>query len=131
MTGFFKNDSHHTKRARILAMLWTLLILFLCFLPGRDLPEVNVPLIDKWAHVILFGVFTFLWHSTVPTRSYAYKIILLAVAIFLGGLVEYVQGHYVPQRSQDMMDVLADGIGGILGIIVYTAIYARVNRTVK
>lgn len=131
MTGFLKNNSHHTKRARILAMLWTLLILFLCFLPGKDLPEVNVPLIDKWAHVILFGVFTFLWHGTVPTRSYSYKIILLAAAVFLGGLVEYVQGHYVPQRSQDMMDVLADSIGGILGIIVYTAIYARVNRTVK
>src|SRR4051812_28521120 len=114
MNKFFKEDSSYTKRARTLAVLWTLLIFFLCFLPGRDIPNVKIPLIDKWAHIILFGVFTFLWHATVPTRNFGYKVVLFAIAIFLGWLVEYVQGHYIPQRSQDMMDVLADSIGGFI-----------------
>ncbi len=46
----------------------------------------------------------------------------------MGWLVEYVQGHYVPGRSQDNMDTLADGIGGLLGIMVYS-IYYKIRNT--
>lgn len=121
----------YTKRARYAAILWTLLIFILCFLPGKDIPEIHIPLIDKWAHMILFGVFTYLWHSTTPTKSIRYKCLLLSISLFLGWLVEYVQGHYVPQRSQDNMDILADTIGGITGVIVYAAVYYKFYNNIK
>lgn len=41
----------------------------------------------------------------------------------MGWLVEYVQGHYVPNRSQDDMDTLADSIGGMIGIGIYAMVY--------
>lgn len=122
-----KNNSIFTNRARPIAILWTLLIFFLCFLPGDDLPEVRIPLIDKWAHMVLFGVFTILWHNTTNTKSISYKLILVLVATFLGWLVEYVQGHYIPNRSQDNADTLADAIGGAAGIIIFT-LYQRFNK---
>jgi len=90
-----------------------------CFIPGQDLPRVNIPLADKWAHMVLFGVFTILWHRTVRYGDGYYKLMLLLIAIFLGWLVEYVQGHYIPNRSQDNVDTLADGIGGAMGIVLF------------
>lgn len=129
MPELFKQSSIYINKARFAAILWTLLILFLCFIPGHDLPNINVPLIDKWAHILLFGVFSFLWHCTTPTKSFRYKLILLLITGYLGWLVEYVQGHYIPDRSQDNLDSLADIIGGVCGILVYTLLYYKYQHS--
>ena len=131
MSIFFSTDTTYIKRARYLAMLWTLLIFILCFLPRRDIPEIKIPLIDKWAHMVLFGVFTYLWHCTIPAKSINYKIILLLITLFTGWLVEYIQGHYVEGRTQDNMDTLSDIIGGAIGIALYSIAYYKYNNTHK
>lgn len=131
LTQAFTQYSNYTKRARFLAILWTLLIFILCFLPGNELPDVRIPLIDKWAHLILFGAFSFLWLCASPTNNMRFIFILLAITIFVGWLVEYIQGHYVPGRSQDNMDILADSIGGLIGIFVFLILYATYNPKYK
>ncbi len=123
MKEIFQQNPIYIKRARKIAVLWTLLIFILCFLPGQDIPEIDIPLIDKWAHMLLFGVFTYIWHCTVPSGGTPYKLILVLIALFMGWLVEYAQGHFIPNRSQDNVDTLADVIGGILGVMIYTIIY--------
>lgn len=80
--------------------------------------------------MVLFGVFTILWHNTVRRNSMGLKLILLIAATFLGWLVEYVQGHYVQGRSQDNMDTLADAVGGLIGIILFS-LYVRFNKSTK
>ncbi len=125
-----KHNHIFTTYAKSIAILWTLLIFFLCFIPGKDLPHLNIPLVDKWTHMVLFGVFTILWHNTVRRNSFELKLILLIVATFLGWLVEYVQGHYVQGRSQDNMDTLADAVGGLIGIILFS-LYVRFNKSTK
>lgn len=108
-------------------MAWTLLIFILCFLPGSELPDVDIPFIDKWAHLVLFGVFSFLWLCATPTRDISFLIILLLITVFTGWLVEYIQGHYVPGRTQDDMDTIADSVGGFIGIGVF-AVLSYVNE---
>lgn len=125
-----KHNNIFTTYAKSIAILWTLLIFFLCFIPGKDLPHLNIPLVDKWTHMVLFGVFTILWHNTVRSNSFNLKLILLIIATFLGWLVEYVQGHYVQGRSQDNMDTLADAVGGLIGIILFS-LYVRFNKSTK
>lgn len=125
-----KSNFTNNNRAKLIASLWTLLILFLCFIPGQDLPRVNIPLADKWAHMVLFGIFTILWHRTVRNGKGYYKLMLMLVAVFIGWLVEYVQGHYIPNRSQDNIDTLADGIGGAIGIVLFW-LYQRFNKGVN
>ncbi len=122
-----KSNFTNNNRAKLIASLWTLLILFLCFIPGQDLPRVNIPLADKWAHMVLFGIFTILWHRTVRNGKGYYKLMLMLIAVFIGWLVEYVQGHYIPNRSQDNIDTLADGIGGAIGIVLFW-LYQRFNK---
>ncbi len=125
-----KRNNIFTQYAKSIAILWTLLIFFLCFIPGKDLPHLNIPLVDKWTHMVLFGMFTIFWHNTARSNSFGLKLILLIIATFLGWLVEYVQGHYVQGRSQDNMDTLADAIGGLIGIILFT-LYRRFNKSTK
>lgn len=125
-----KHNHIFTTYAKSIAILWTLLIFFLCFIPGRELPHLNIPLVDKWTHIVLFGMFTILWHNTVRRNSFGLKLILLIIATFLGWLVEYVQGHYVQGRSQDNMDTLADAVGGLIGIILFS-LYVRFNKSTK
>lgn len=116
MWKLFLENSPYIKRAKFVAILWTLLIFVLCLIPGNELPDVDVPLVDKWAHVILFGIFSFLWMCTIPSRKPYVLFAVLVITIFLGWLVEYIQGHYAIGRSQDNMDTLADSIGGIVGV---------------
>lgn len=119
----FTSASPYKKRARWLAIAWTLLIFILCLLPGDELPKIDVPFVDKWAHVLLFAGFSFLWLCAVPTIQFGKLSVLLLVSIFVGWLVEYIQGSYVPGRYQDNMDTLADAVGGLAGILVFIPLY--------
>lgn len=130
MKQIFSEDSIYKKRARFIAILWTLLIFILCFLPGRDIPDMNIPFIDKWAHLILFGIFSFLWLCSSPSSKPAHFTIIFLITVFTGWLVEYIQGHYVPNRTQDMMDILADSLGGLTGIIIFGAFAGKYNKAI-
>src|SRR4051812_31847202 len=117
MRRVFFPDSPYKKQARFLAILWTLLIFICCFTPGKDLPEVNVPLIDKWTHLVLFGGFTFLWLCARPLRTFSWLITLFFIALGLGVFIEIVQGLLAfLGRSMEFMDAVADSVGGLLGI---------------
>jgi VanZ family protein len=89
-------------------------------MPGKDLPEVNVPFIDKWTHFILFGTFSFLWLCGFPKRKFSHLALVFIISIALGWLIECLQGYFVSLgRSKDIMDAIADGIGGLLGILFF------------
>lgn len=120
MKHLFFFFTKNKNRAVFIAAVWTLLILVACFIPGRDVPDVHVPLIDKWVHLVLFGGFTFLWlcirRQPVPLTG----LLVFLASVALGYLVELVQGSGITSgRSYDLYDVLADSIGGLLGVLLY------------
>ena len=112
----FTDFSKYKKVARFIATLWTLTIFVLCLLPGDDLPNVDIPFVDKWAHLILFGAFSIFWMAAYPTRNPRFLLILLALNIFVGWLVEFIQDTFTRGRFQDNWDTIADVTGGIIGI---------------
>jgi VanZ family protein len=117
MRLLFTEYSPYKRQARFLAMLWTLLIFVGCFTPGKDLPKVDVPLIDKWVHLVMFGGFTFLWLCARPVLTVRWLITLFLIAVSLGAFIELMQGLLTfLGRSMEFMDAVADSIGGILGI---------------
>lgn len=129
MNQLFSGDPIYKKRARIGAILWTLLIFILCFIPAREVPDLDIPLADKWVHFILFGVFSFLWLLSIKEFRLQHLVIVLICSIVLGWLVEYIQGALTfLGRSQDNMDTLADGIGGLLGVVVFWLLSFRYRR---
>lgn len=123
MKRIFTPDSPYTKQARFLAMLWTLLIFIGCFTPGQDIPKVDVPLIDKWTHFVLFGGFTFLWLCARPVRNARWLVTLFFIAALLGSFIEIMQGVLsFLGRSMELMDGVADALGGALGIGLFCLI---------
>lgn len=120
----FSTNSPYKKRARLLAILWTLLIFIACFLPSNEVPEVNVPFADKWAHFILFGVFTFLWLCAKPTDRMGRILAMLFIGVLFGGFVELLQGLLAfLGRNCDAMDMLADSFGALLGVVVFYILF--------
>jgi len=129
MLRIFTPGSPYTKQARFIAILWTLLIFIGCFTPGQDLPKVDVPLIDKWVHLVLFGGFTLFWLCAYPIRTIPRLLIMFLVSVALGCFIEIMQGLLTfLGRSMELMDAVADAIGGLLGIGVFCLLAAIADR---
>ena len=93
-------------------------------------------MMDKWTHFVMFGVLSLCiiaeyvyWHRKPKARDVALGGMLLPFA--LGGLIELVQAYCTGgNRSGDVMDWLADGIGVLIGaaigsLLVYYRARAR------
>lgn len=131
MKLIFSETPKLRRRARFAAVGWTLLIFFLCLIPGRDIPHVKVPLVDKWVHFILFGIFSFLWLLSLVHTNLTRLFIVFIAAIGTGWMVEELQGLLVSLgRSKDKMDIVADGVGGLLGVLLF-AMVKRMGRNLR
>jgi VanZ family protein len=126
--SFFSENSFIKKRARFIAILWALLILFLCFIPSNEIPKLNVPLADKWVHFILFGSFCFFWLlSLKKTNLFHFFFWIMLTAVF-GWLVEELQGLLsFLGRSKENMDIVADAVGGVLGAFLFFLLHKKTN----
>lgn len=120
----------HKKRTAILASIWTLLILVACLLPGKDIPDVSFPLIDKWVHFLIFGGFTFLWLCTLRETTRRNGLLVWIASVLLGYAVELLQGSGITKgRSFDLYDLLADSIGGLLGLLLFYLLRKQAGPT--
>jgi VanZ family protein len=120
MNRLFSPDSPYKKQARSLAILWTLLIFIGCFTPGKELPKVDVPFIDKWVHLVLFGGFTLFWLCANPSLQYRNLARWFLIATALGSAIELLQGLLAfLGRTMEFMDAVADSVGAILGISLF------------
>ena len=90
------------------AMLW----------PSPDLPDIDVPMVDKWAHFFVFWGLYNLWASALQNRGHILGLTLkLVFALFFYGIiVEVIQEYWYVSRTGDLMDVLANTIGILLGL---------------
>lgn len=126
-SAIFTPASSFKKQARLAASLWTLLIFIACLWPGRELPQSTIPLIDKWVHFVMFGGFCFLWLCAFPSVKAGHLLRILLAGCITGYLVEVLQGAFPALgRSKDNMDIIADAIGSLLGVLVFY-IFARLS----
>lgn len=100
---------------------WFFIVGVLTLMPGSDIPKVGwldrIPNFDKVVHACLFGglIFLFCMPYFKSSLSYSQKVnrfigISLA-AIGWGIAIELIQKYFVPGRSFDLSDWLADSIG--------------------
>jgi VanZ family protein len=109
------------------AVLWLILIIFLLTIPGSDIPKssfLDAVYFDKWVHIGLFGILTFLWSypfMKVGSTSKRIFLVITLSAILFGVLMEYVQKFFAYERSFDVFDIFADSIGAFItfGWLIY------------
>ena len=111
------------KSSRFLpAVSWFLFISVLFFLPGSALPSddwMSAISFDKWIHIGLFGILIYLWSRAINAKGKK-AFLLIFSAIVYGYLVEVCQDQWVVNRSFDWGDLVADFIGSVAGIGLWT-----------
>lgn len=109
-------------KGHALTLLVSLAIVVLSTIPIPEHPPLgDVPLIDKWVHMVMYGGLAFaMWMDRAwlarrrMSRGYWWCILLYPT--ILGGLMELVQAYVVTCRSGDWIDFEADAIGVVLAM---------------
>ena len=117
----------NTNKLRLIIganILWILVIFILCSLPSEDIPDprLNIPHLDKVVHFGMFFILSLLFSYALEAKT-SLKLktiytIAISISIIYGGLIEILQ-HYFFNRGGDVLDLLADIAGGIVGCLCY------------
>ena len=88
-----------------------------------DAESLNIPHKDKLVHFgMYFGMaFLLMLDTTLDLSHFLKQIIAIGFSIFYGGLMEVFQS-FIPNRSADWWDVLANATGAVAGAILFSFI---------
>jgi len=94
----------------------------------KPLPEIDIPFFDKALHICEYAVFGLLASRAFknsPRKGFFenFKIMAILISILYGISDEFHQA-FVAERHFSVFDMLADGIGGIIGVFVYGRYYS-------
>ena len=103
-------------------LIWTILILVLCLMPKSAEPPPFwlslIPHFDKIVHFGLYAVLGFLWYqSNKQKHSPLFFVLVFFYCFTLGGAIELIQPYV--GRTKELMDLIADILGGIMGIACF------------
>ncbi len=119
------------------SLLWALLILILCGIPGRDIPHISfleILRFDKFVHagiffvLILLTIRGFLLQTHFIKVQQSAKLVALVMCIVYGGSLELMQGALFEERSADVYDFLANSFGCVLGLLMYNRVAKKFCR---
>ncbi len=106
------------------AVTWLLLVTTLLCIPGTKFPKIgwgDKIWFDKWIHIFLFMILVILWSKAYSNKkniqgiSRKNFIQIMIIGFFYGIVMELVQKYFIPFRSFDLVDILADGVGCVAG----------------
>ncbi len=111
------------RKYAILTLVWAVIVAVLLLIPGDDLPKEELfEGFDKVVHVLIFGIFSFLFVSMRDKANskieWLFLLISFLVSISYSLLLEYFQ-NFIPGRQFDAKDLLANSIGVVFGLTIY------------
>ena len=104
-----------------LALLIAVGIVLLSMLPIPDMKvDIQVPLADKWTHMVMYGVLTLIIWLEYRRSHHQWNMLKLLLLAFLapiamGGVLELAQANLTSCRSGEWLDFVANTIGVCLG----------------
>lgn len=99
---------------------WAVFIFYTVFVTFASLRPMNSASIGHWdklGHLLLYGFFAILGYR-VFRQPRAYLSVCIAI-VFYSGLMEVLQS-FMPSRMMSGYDLLANGLGVLLGAIIAT-----------
>lgn len=118
------------------SIAWFVFSTILLTLPGSAFPQENWLSwiwFDKWVHIGMFGIMTLLlcrgfFKKKIAVETHTQFFIMSGfLCLGYGVAMEFVQKYYIPNRSFDIGDIIADGVGCLLGVVVSLKFYKK-NR---
>lgn len=113
---------------------WTAFILVLFLIPSQNIPgSREIPYLDKAVHMVFFLIFTILFLRDMLKMkqlnhiSPAYILGTFLLVLFLAIMIEFLQDKMGLGREGDIIDILYDLFGFLLGILllVFTSGFRR------
>jgi VanZ family protein len=103
------------------AIVWLLACTVLLSLPGNMIGSGSrIPYFDKWVHIGLFGMLGFLWMLPFllyrPGKRRGLVLVVSGLIVY-GLLMEFFQLYFIPGRSFEIMDVMADTAGVLFALL--------------
>lgn len=117
------------------SILWALLIVLICGIPGGQLLRGEHGRVDKFVHLILFAVWFYLLavgfikQSSIGYLRKSPLIKAFMIAITYGLIIELLQWTVFVQRSMDVNDLIANMIGSLTGLSFFLSIYGLKSYT--
>lgn len=123
MTKPIKKLLQH-KSLLFLGVLYTVIITVAFLSPATEIPETNIPLLDKIAHVSIHSVLFFIWLTIGVIHDLSHSILKIIfvtlIACFIYGIsIEVVQHYFTRSRAFDWYDIIANEIGCLIGLCFY------------
>ncbi len=109
------------------SIFWTIIIVSLSVMPGESLDGYSwsdMWNIDKLGHLIFYGTHTFLLLYAMNRRSdklliLNYRYLAPFLSILLGLCMELIQYQFFADRHFDVLDLIANIIGSLVGLIIF------------
>ena len=131
------NSVLHGLRQSRFAWYWvpTIVYCLLIFVLSSLSKGIYIPSlfgVDKVVHFIEYGILGFLLaRSILGFQSSLSSKLLVSLAVVLAiiyGISDEVHQAFVPGRNASPWDVLADGLGGLMGALLYMGTGGRSER---
>ena len=111
-------------------LAWAALIFLLSSSSLERAPALDKPLADKAAHAVFFAVLSALLiralHRGCSLSWGRAAVLAFVITSTYGGLDEYHQS-FVPRRSPELADWVADTTGALVGLGIFAVCYRQRN----
>lgn len=113
------------------ATVWGILILYFSLLPSQSIPPSLIEVSDLFLHVAIYAAFTSFYFGGnyfLNNRVFlnpSKRNLILAIVILISALIEVVQEQWIPGRSGEWLDLLANFSGALLGTVIVKTALAR------
>lgn len=97
--------------------------MYFCLVNSSEIPTIQIENLDKWVHSFFHFVFIVVWFLFFEKQFQCNDSIIkpLLIAFFfsfcLGIFIEFLQQLYTTTRKGDVLDVVANSVGAVLGIL--------------
>ncbi|MDA0732238.1 MAG: VanZ family protein [Bacteroidetes bacterium] len=105
---------------------------FLLLLPGNDLEASSwweTYKIDKLVHIVTFSILSLSTSITLSKlrvlidTNYRLMTLILVVCTIFGTILEFLQQELRVGRSAELLDIVADCVGVLLGFVIFRTVY--------
>tara|TARA_B100000795_G_scaffold197365_1_gene151336 strand:- start:740 stop:1117 length:378 start_codon:yes stop_codon:yes gene_type:complete len=111
-------------------IIWLLTIVVGSFMSASKVPSVAIS--DKGIHFIFYAIFAILFYIPLRVntkRSFSLvttiKLVII-IGFVLGSVIELVQHNLIVGRYGEYLDLLANSIGLLIGVIISEVLYRKV-----
>ncbi len=101
------------ETAKKILVIYSLFVIFVSILPIKE-PHIKEYTLDKIIHFFIYFIMTYFCISSFSSSRYLMSFLYV---LFLGTFIETIQ-YFLPYRSFDFRDIVANSLGSIAGIFL-------------